>query len=476
MQSTHLFPRRTAALLIALAAAGCSVVGPDFVAPEPQMPAAWHERSAQTASSDAELSAWWKRFGDPQLDRLVSEALAANRELAVAEARVREARALRDVAAGGEQPSVGLGASAVRSGESSNTLTGLNLQRAGEHLTNDLYRGGVDASWEIDLFGGIRRNVEAAQADAAAAEAARVATRIAVAADTAAAWFDLRGYASELAAVERNLGSQQATARLVRDRRSAGLAADLDVARAEAQVASTSAALPPLRAAARQAAYRLDVLRGVTPGSDTEALLKAAPLATPNWPTPPEGVPAELLRRRPDILRAEAQLAAATARVGVAEAELYPKLTLSGSLGLASISTGNLSDYASKTWSFGPALSLPIFEGGRLRSAVKAREAGVDAARASYEQTVLSAVGEVETAAAALRETQARRSALLTAQEANRRALGHANDRYGAGLASFLDVLDAQRTLFLAETELARADREVAADQVRLHKALGHGW
>ncbi|HND98825.1 MAG TPA: TolC family protein, partial [Plasticicumulans sp.] len=173
---------------------------------------------------------------------------------------------------------------------------------------------------------------------------------------------------------------------------------------------------------------------------------------------------------------AEAELAAASARIGVAEAELYPKLTLSGTLGIAATQVSNLGPSGAQTWSFGPALSLPIFEGGRLRSVVAAREAALDGARARYEQTVLGAVGEVETAAATLTETRARRAALVRSLAALQRALGHADDRYRAGVSSFLDVLDAQRALFVTEIEVARADRDLAAAQVRLHKALGQGW
>lgn len=455
--------------------AGCAVVGPDFVAPQPDVPAAYREAHGPAPSAE-QLAAWWQRFRDPELDRLVAAALAANRELAAAEARVREARALREATAGRELPALNASAALTRSRESGETLAGQNLQRAGEHLTNNLLRAGVDAGWEIDLFGGVHRAVEAAAADALAAEAARLAVQTTVAADTAGAWLELRGLAKELAAVQRNLDAQRASWQLVRDRQVAGMAADLDLARAEAQVAGTAAALPPLRSAMRQTAYRLEILTGRTPGSDTPHLLAAAPLGAASWPDPPAGVPAELLRRRPDVLRAEAELAAASARVGVAEAELYPKLTLVGSLGLAATSTASLGSAAAQTWSFGPALSLPIFEGGRLRSLVAARAAALDGARARYEQTVLGAVGEVESAAATLTETRARRVALVQSLNALRRALGHANDRYRAGVSGFLDVLDAQRALFATEIELARADRELAAAQVRLHKALGQGW
>lgn len=455
--------------------AGCTVVGPDFVAPQPELPAAFREARGP-APTPEQLAFWWQRFHDPELNRLVTAALAANRELAAAEARVREARALRAATEGRELPGVNLSAAAVRSHESAETLSGQNLQRAGEHLTNNLLRAGIDAGWELDLFGGVRRAVEAAEADAVAAEAARLAVQTSVAADTAGAWLELRGLARELAAVQRNLDAQRASWQLVRDRQAAGMAADLDLARAEAQVASTAAAIPPLRAAMRQTAYRLEILSGRTPGSDTARLLSAAPLGATDWPDPPAGVPAELLRRRPDVLRAEAELAAASARIGVAEAELYPKLTLSGTLGIAATQVSNLGPSGAQTWSFGPALSLPIFEGGRLRSVVAAREAALDGARARYEQTVLGAVGEVETAAATLTETRARRAALVRSLAALQRALGHADDRYRAGVSSFLDVLDAQRALFVTEIEVARADRDLAAAQVRLHKALGQGW
>lgn len=461
--------------LAAVLLAGCAAVGPDFVAPQPVLPAAYREAHGP-APTPQQLAAWWQRFRDPQLDRLVAEALAANHDLAAAEARVREARALREATAGRELPALNASASVLRSRESAETLNGQNLQRAGEHLTNNLLRAGVDAGWEIDLFGGVRRAVEAADADAVAAEAQRLAVQVTVAADTAGAWLDLRGLARELAAVQRNLDAQRASWQVVRDRQSAGMAADLDLARAEAQVASTAAALPPLRAAMRQNAYRLEILTGHVPGSDTDRLLAAAPLAASDWPDPPAGVPAELLRRRPDLLRAEAELAAASARVGVAEADLYPKLTLTGTLGLAATQAGNFGNAGARTWSFGPGLSLPIFEGGRLRSVVTARAAALDGARARYEQTVLAAVGEVESAAATLTETRARRAALVQSLAALRRALGHADDRYRAGVSSFLDVLDAQRAQFATEIEVARADRELAAAQVRLHKALGQGW
>lgn len=455
-----------------LVLAGCTV-GPTHTSPPPYAPQAWTESLDPGMTADAaDLRAWWRSFHDPTLDALVDRALAGSLDLRDAAARVRESRALRGVTAAERLPAVDArGSAALR--HSSATSEGGPGGAPGD--TNDAYDVGFDASWEIDVFGRVRRGVEAADADVAAAIEDERAARVALIAEVARVYVELRSAQSRLKIAEANVLAQRETFDLAEERRRAGLGTDLDTARAAAQLESSQANLPVLRRAERVAANRLSVLLGELPGSLSTELGGAG--ANPAPKAGAIGLPADLLRRRPDIRRAERALAAATARVGVATADLYPRFTLAGNFGLESGSLADLVDADSRSWSVGPlAVRWPIFNGGRVRAGIRAQEARLDQALVAYERTVLTAHEEAANALLALARTRERREALAKAEAASARAAELADDLWSRGLTDFINVLDARRALYAAQDQLAIADAEGVTGLVALYKALGGGW
>ena len=467
---------------------GCTV-GPNYKRPEMNVPTAYGSTtrptsvaSSQPATSTQPVVAvdtaqWWRTFNDPVLDRLVDQALQANLDLRQAQGRIREARALRRIAGSGYYPSVDASGSYTRSKGSKNVVapgvasgTGIGLGRE-----QDLWQAGFDASWEVDVFGGIRRGVEAAEADLQAAVADRDNVVVSLLGEVGRNYVELRGFQRQITIAQENVTSQSESLELTRAKFRAGLSNDLDVAQAEAQVASTQSQIPALETQAAQATHRLAVLIGQAPESLLAELGQPAPLPAPP-PVVPLGVPSELLRRRPDIGFAERQLAAATARIGVATADLFPKFTIIGSLGQESTRFSNLADGNSTFWSIGPGVSLPIFNAGRLRAAVDVEKARTEQALAVYERTVLQALADVEDALVAFEKEQARRAILVQAVQSNRRAVSLSEQLYQRGLAPFLNVLDAQRALYQAEDQLVQSDTTVSSSAVALFKALGGGW
>ena len=449
-----------------LAAAGCAV-GPDYQPPPLQAPAAW---TSPADAGAADLSRWWTVFRDPILDRLVERAVAANLDLRVATARVREARAVVGVAQGRLLPEVAAGGSYGRTRLSENAL-----QFPIDPLTTSRYAAGFDAAWEIDLFGGVRREREAAVAEAGAAEALRRAALVTLLGDVGLNYVGVRGQQRLLRALRSNVESAASTVELTRARLQAGVATALDLARAEAQRAAAEAAIPPAEAQLRRLIHRLGVLLGGPPGALAAELSEERPI-----PRAPDrvvvGLPSDLLLRRPDVLAAERRLAAQTARIGVATAELFPRVSLTGAFGWESLSSGDLFQAASRTWSVGPSIRWPIFAAGRLRAQVRVEEARQEAALAEFEHAVLRALEDVENGLVAYAQEGARRTQLEAAVEANRRAVALADDLQRQGLAGFLDVLDARRSMYVAEAELARSEADVVLALVALYKALGGGW
>jgi NodT family efflux transporter outer membrane factor (OMF) lipoprotein len=294
-------------------------------------------------------------------------------------------------------------------------------------------------------------------------------------AEVARNYVEVRGFQRRLAIAQENLKAQQDTLELTRARFNAGLTSELDVTQAASQLATTQSQIPPLETTLKQGIHQLGVLLGQAPGVLLEELSTAAPIPTVP-PEVPVGLPAELLRRRPDIRRAERQLAAATARIGVAEANLYPKLSLTGSLGLESLNLGDLPKGASRFWAVGPTLSWPIFDAGRIRANIAVQDARTDQQFSTYQQTVLTALEEVENALVAYSREQVRRAQLVEAVEANQQAVALANDLYRNGLSTFLNVLDSERALFSSQSDLAQSKAIVSTDVVALYKALGGGW
>jgi NodT family efflux transporter outer membrane factor (OMF) lipoprotein len=339
----------------------------------------------------------------------------------------------------------------------------------------NLWQAGLDATWEIDIFGGTRRSVEAATADLRAAEEDRRDVLVTLVGDVGSNYINLRGFQQQIDIARRNLKAQKHTAEITRKRFEAGFVGALDLANANAQIATTEATIPVFESSARAAIYNLGVLLGREPAALSEDLSKAAPIP----PTPleiPVGLPSELLRRRPDIRRAEAQLHAATARIGVATADLFPKFNLAGSFGLSASDVARLDKWNSNFWSWGPSVTWPIFAGGRIYWNIKVQDALTEQALLTYEKTVLTALKDVETALVAYAKEQERRKSLVTAVANNRKAVNLAMTLYVAGKSDFLNVLIAQRSLFATEDALALSTRTVDTSLIALYKALGGGW
>jgi multidrug efflux system outer membrane protein len=449
-----------------LLAAGCAV-GPDYERPRTATPAAWGE-TADTSTAD--LSKWWTVFGDEILNSLVGRALRANPDLKIAVSRVTEARAQLGVVLGGLLPEIDLSATYADSRVSPNgepfPLTQISQQR---------YHMGFDASWEIDFFGGARRGYEAASADYESWVENRRAVLVTLLGDVARNYVTLRGQQLLHSVQRRNVSTARGTADIARARLAAGVATAFDVARADAQLASAEAALLPIEISLKQSIHRLSVLLGLQPGTLIVELSAEKPIPS----APPRivlGLPSDLLLRRPDVRQAERKLASATASIGVAVSDLYPKFSLTGSIGLDSLGAGNLIKWDSRSWSFGPTISWPIFAAGRLKAQVAVQDAQQEQAASAYEKSVLTALEDVENALIAyLREGDRRRS-LEAAVTANLKAVELADDLYRQGLTSFTDVLDAQRALYSAQLDLGRSTADVTLDLVALYKALGGGW
>ncbi len=472
--------RRAALILLAvvtplaLILSGCKV-GPNFKPPQAKVPPGWtgitKTPSAQPSAITAQppdLTEWWRKFNDPKLVALVDEALKQNLDLQLAEARLRQARASRGVVAGGLWPAINSTADYRRQR--------LSTGRTGPAVgPQDLFLAGLDAVWEMDIFGGIRRNVESAGANILAARESIHDVQVTLAAEVALNYLQLRGFQQQIAIAQNNLKAQQHTADITRQRFNAGFVSGLDVANADAQVASTESTIPVLETAARQSIYALSVLLARLPADLVAELSTTEPLPT----TPPEvpvGLPSELLRRRPDIRQAEAQLHAATAQIGVAVADLFPKFSLTGSITYQANLVQNWFTDPSRSWAFGPSVSWPVFQGGSIRSNIKVQEALRDQSYITYQKTVLGALQEVENALIAFNKEWEHRKALNDAVVANRKAVDLSTQLYTQGATDFLNVLSAQRSLFASEDALVQSNRNVATDLVAIYKALGGGW
>lgn len=420
---------------------------------------------------EAALRSWWKTFGDVVLDDLIVDALVNNRDLVVAEARVVESMARRRAAAGELWPQVGARAFAGRAKSSENTRSGLF---AGSDATDE-FAGSLTASWELDVFGRIRQGVRAAQAQADADEERRRDVLVILLAEVASTYLELRGLQAEQAVVQENIKSQDETAALTRVRRQAGVDNALAVAQAEGQLAITKATLPPLVQRVREAQHRLATLTGQPPATYLQRLSDAAPL--PRGPRQiPAGLPSSLLARRPDVRRAERLVAASAAQLGQAKAARLPAFALTAQTGQQSEEVGDLVERKANLWSFGASMTIPLFTGGTLRENVNAAEAALTQARAGYEQTMLLALEEVETALVRHAESQKTLAALREAETQARLTLTLSTDLYKNGAGSFLNVLEAQRSKLLAQAQAVSSERQVTLNLVGLYKALGGGW
>lgn len=411
----------------------------------------------------ADVQLWWTGFNDPMLTSLIDQAAVANLDLVQAEARIRQARAARTIAGAPLYPDLNASGGFSRSHSTSSS---------GVSRTSNLFRAGFDAAWELDVFGGTRRAVEAAGAELQSAVEDRRSVLVSLLAEVATTYFDLRGFQQQLAIAQSNLQAQQHSMELTQQRFNAGFVGQLDVANAEGQVASTSSRIPTLESSIRQSIYALSVLMGREPGALLSELSAPAPLP-PVPPQVPVGLPSDLLRRRPDVCLAESNLHAATARIGVATAELFPRFSLTGSLGVQGSSISAVSNTIA---SFGPSVTWPIFAGGRIRANIDVQKAVTDERYAAYQQIVLVALQDVENALIAYVKEQQRHAALTDSVRSNRLAVDLATQLYTAGRTDFLNVLSAQGSLFSAEDALAQSDTNVVTDLVALYKALGGGW
>lgn len=525
--------RRFWAIFMCAAAVNGCAVGPNYHTPETHAPATWSTtqpvppatQPSSPTTRPADVAAWWRSLHDPMLDSLIDRAVASNLDLRVAEARVREARAQRGFVAADLWPQVGVSASYDFRGSSVNTgpkpqgNPGLGVQvadaalnAAGGSLTSgqpvtaagltknvlnrvastvidnklgqtgtsvsrnqNLFQAGFDATWELDVFGGLRRAVEAADASLAASEESRRDVLVTLLSEVALNYVQLRGDQQRLVIARENIKLQQDTVELTRDLLRVGLISDLDIVQAQALLATTQSQVPVLQSTIMQSIYQLSVLLAQPPGALLEELQKDAPIPT----TPPEvpiGLPSDLLRRRPDVRAAERQLAAATAQIGVATADLFPKFSLTGSFGPQSRDINHLLENNSLAWSIGPGITWPIFDGWRIRSNIEVQNARQEQALATYEKTILVAFQDVETALVAYANEQVRYRSLAEAVAFNQRSTDLSNKLYTVGWTAFLNVLESQRSLYASQDALVQSQSTAVTNLIALYKALGGGW
>ncbi len=457
--------------LLTLALGACAL-GPDHLRPTLDLPATHPGTTAQVATPEAADLAFWHRFGDPLLIELIEHALSSNRDLAVALANWEQATAVLGQSRSDRWPSLSVAGQAGSHRSSADEAPGLaRSQRDG-----DRYDLGIAANWELDLFGRIRRQVEAQTAQTAASANDLLAAQVVVVGETAASYVRLRGYQARLTVALDHGDNQRRTLALVDTRLEAGLGTPLDNARARAQLASTLALVPGLEQAIAQERHRLAVLTGQAPGT-LDALLDASPnrLALPDDPVP-AGTPADLLRRRPDIIAAEQRLAAATARIGVASADLFPRLTLGGLIGTQAVDTGALFERDSERRWLALGIDWTFLDAGRVRARIAAAEAGADAELARYQQTVLLALEQVANALVWQQQVQREVRHLDEATQASTDAADLARIQYDGGLIEFLQVLDSERTRLDAEDRLVQARTSSVLAMFDIFRGLAGGW
>lgn len=505
---------------------GC-MVGPNYRSPQVRVPeqftAATQPAGTQPATTEpastqpvveVDLRRWWETFDDPKLNELIARAIDANLDVRLAEARVREARAQLQFNQAVLFPTVDSSAAYSRNRPSKNAFSVGSLPRGttsggtggtgtggtgtggtgtggtgtggtgtgGTGATSffstgttNLYRAGFDAGWEVDIFGGTRRAIQAARFTLESQVEARRNALVTLLSEVAQNYILLRGFQYELQIVQNNVAAQRDTLNLQRSKFQAGIATDLDVAQSEALLATTEAQMPSLQTQIEQSIHRLGVLLNVGPEALERELSQPAPLPVGPARIPP-GLPSDLVRRRPDVQQAERNLGAATANIGVAVAELFPKFNITGSLGLESLALKSFANSSSVFWSIGPQLTWRLFDAGQIWANVHIQDARQQESLIQYQQIVQQSLSDVEDALVAYNQEQARRLSLQHAVEANRRAVSLALQLNSAGVVDFLNVLTSQQALYSSEDQLAISDRAVSTDLVALYKALGGGW
>ncbi len=455
-----------AVVLLCLALIACAPVGPDYQPPVTQIPGQWQELDAENfSSSTSQTGVWWTLLSDPLLDTLVAKASFSNNTLKIAEANIREARAQRILAAA--TVSIVGDAAATRSRRSDNSSSSGGNQ--------DLFQLGFDAGWELDIFGGVRRATEAADARLAASREDLRDVLVSLQAEVVRNYIELRGSQMRLATTRSNIASQQKTVDLVKGRFEVGLGNELDLVQAQTQLSLLKAQIPVLEKSVRQSMHQLALLLGQSPES---LLAELSPQASiPPVPTLLMiDLPSELLRQRPDIRSAERRVGMATAAIGVSTAELFPRFSLKGLLGLQSSSLSDLVASGSRYWSFGPVINVNVFDQGKARAGIEVSKARRDSALAVYEQTVLTAFTEVEDALVAFAKEKRTSEILSEAVVFGTKAVRISNGLYETGLVDFLNVLQSERALFQSEDQLVQSNQRLALSMVSIFKALGGGW
>lgn len=469
--ATQPSPRaRLATLAVAMVLAAC-VVGPDYREPQVATPDRFIGTGGpQFSAADIERD-FWRSFGDEELSGLIEQALKANHDIRIAQARLREARALRGEARLDLAPTVTASAAGTEVRASERQLGPLSP----DQREQDYYEASFDAFWELDFFGRVRRNVEASSAEVQAAEAGVYATQVSITAEVARNYFELRGAQHQLEVAQRNAENQRETVRITGARLQAGRGTSFDTSRAEAQLSATLATIPDLEAAVTRSILRLGVLTGQAP----EALMGELSIAKPLpalATTHSIGTPEALLRRRPDIRIAERELASATAQIGVAVGDLFPRITFVGRWGFDALERSDLGNAASATYAFGPSIQWAAFDLGRVRQRIQQREAAADRALARYEQTVLQALEETDASLTAYAKAMVKQEHLQASATASLDAAALARTRFESGVADFLAVLDAERSALAAEDQLARSQTQTATALLATYKALGGGF
>lgn len=479
---------RPAMAVAALALCGCASWRPQYPAVKTPVVATrpdWFNPKPPSEGADPEAAGqWWTTFNDPVLSGIAARILESNLDAKIAAARIAEARAGESATKAGLLPSIGGsgGFTRVRGGIAQGlTRSGIPSGSPQSRSTvlapfeTNVFQASFDSTWELDLLGGVRQSIAASQGDVRAAGEARHEVLVSVLGEAGRAYMQLRGAQKRLAVLEDNIAAQREILNLTRVKSKAGLAPELDAIRISAQLSESEAGRSPLKASISQNIRKLSVLAGLEPAALEEEL--RAPREIPAIPAAiPAGLPSDLLSRRPDVRRAEAEISAQTARVGVAMADMYPKFSLTGLAGRQGTEVSGLSLGAGNFFSFGPGVRLPIFTGGRLRANKRLQDARLEGASLEYERTVLNALEEVEGGLSAFAREKERQEQLAAALVHARDAERLSTELYSKGLGDFLTVLDAQRARLVIEDELAQSQTNVAVNLVALYKALGGGW
>lgn len=470
--------RLAGALLLAGLLGGCAV-GPDYSAPALQLPAKWGSaKPAVTVTGDEAdnkppvLGRWWEKLGDRTLNGLVDQAVAGNLDVATAKARVRQARATR------QQAMAALAPTLTGSGSYTRADNGSNVSDTGDVTVSgpfDTFNLGANASWELDLFGENRRAAEAATYGLDASEETLRNTLLTLIGDVATYYVEARGYQARIELARRTAASQRETAALTRTKLQVGSASAVDVANAEGQAASTEANIPELQSSYQQTVHQLAILLGQPPSALNEVMKRSAPIPNPGKAVP-RGVPANVLLSRPDVRLAERQYAQYTAKIGQAEAARYPDVSLAGEVSTSATKVGDLGKSSTISWSFGPSVSIPIFNAGQLKAAVDFAQAQRDEYFLAYRAAILTALQDVENASVSLQQERIKYRSLASSAASYREAASLSRTLYQSGSSSFLDVLTAERSAYSADDSLLQSQVAIATDYVSLNKALGGGW